>query len=472
MNGFTTQHEKTVFRGEHTNMAEQQPDPFLQALRSHGTHFFLFLLISADLLAALFGFFYGAFVGSWLLAFLYWVLTGIDYLIHRDLLSTVVITILVFTLVYGLIRRLWTAEWRSPRLHMLTISIPLIMLWFLLEVLGVRFGQPTAVVRWIPSLRQVPFPNPFPPHLWPFWQVIGVVWAAGYLYVTHHKPQSPRPQVNIKTVRVPIERLEPEPEPGVDPFHLNGSIVDAILTPKTAPGPQYYKETRIFPLSIIHEHSEKWTILEQQYKNYRAALKRFSVSPVRRLSIPSQAMSYKGKGAIGWQKHQLVLPEDLFLPENAELLSGYLAHELAYFQGIDLWVRDLTTHYPNEITRKEWQRILIGNVQVLPTAIKIWYLPGWEHDRTKDGDVFTHLVGEGPKLKRRIQYLETADRVLESSASLNPDSPTSAERIMQLEGLMNVEHEQMRAYGLVPPTEEPVVTQPRRLKKGTRKPPQ
>ncbi len=452
-------------------MAEQQPDPFLQALWSHGTHFFLFLLISTDLLAALYGFVYGAFVGSWVLAFLYWVLTQLDALIHRDILSTVVVTILVGTLVYGLIRRLWTREWRSPRLHMLTISIPLIVLWLLLEVLGVRFGQPTALVQWLPQLAQGPFPNPFarPFRLWPLWQWTGIFRAASYLYFTHRDPMPTREVVNIRTIPVRIEVPEPdlEPESGVDPFHL-GQVVDATPRSTTPPEPQYREETHIFPLSIIHEHSEKWDILEECYKSYQAALLRFRIPPVRNLRIPQQSYSYASRGNIGWHKHAPVIPDSLFRPQFRDSLRGYLAHEISFLQGLDLWVRDLLDYYPNEI-RGWWLLLLFGNAIVLPTIVKVKFTPGWDHDRTKDGDVFAHAVGAGAELKHECQQKQALGDEMPSSATLDPENPTLAERIMQLEGLLNSEYEQMRAYGLVPPAEKPLAPPQQRLKKGTRK---
>ena len=453
-------------------MAEQQPDPFLLALRSHGTHFFLFLLISADLLAALFGFVYGVFVGSWLLAFLYWVLTQLDALIHRDLLSTVVITTLIVTLVYGLIRRLWTGEWRSPRLHMLTISIPLVILWLLLGMLGVGFGQPTTLVQWIPKLAQLPFPNPFTKwfHLWPLWQWTGIFGAASYLYFTHRNPMPSREAVNIRTIPVRIEVPMPElePEPGIDPFDLQRGVVDSTPKAKMPPEPQYREETRIFPLSIIHEHSAKWNILEECYKGYQAALLRFRIPPVRNLRIPQQSWSYASRGNIGWHQHTPVIPDTLFRPEFRDALRGYLAHEIAFKQGLDLWVRDLLDYFPNEIG-PWWVPLLFGDAIVLPTLVKIIYMPGWNHDRTKDADMFAHAVGAGADLKYECQQKQARGDEMPSSATLDPENPTLAERIMQLEGLLNIEYKQMRTYGLVPPAEKPLAPPQQRLKKAARK---
>lgn len=448
-------------------MAAQQSNPFLLALRSRGTHFFLFLLISADLLAVLFGFTYGAVVGSWGLAFLSWVLIGLDALIHRDLFSTVVITILVLTLVYGLIRGLWTEEWHSPRLHMLTIGVPVIVLWVLLEVLGLHLGQPTAVVQWIPQAQQ-PFPRPFPVQLWPLWPWTGICGAVSYFYTTHRHRRPSREVVNIQMLPVRRDAPAPEQVPGADPFLLRApnQVIDA--TPelsRTPEAPDREEEAHVFPLSLIHEHSEQWSILEECYHSYRAALLRFSIPPVRFLQIPEQSWSYASKGNIGWKKHAPVIPESLFRPHLRDILRGYLAHELAFRQGLDLWVRDLLDFYPNDI-RGQWSRLLLGNAIVLPTLVKVRLTRGWDRDRTKDGDVFAHMVGAGAELKHECQRQQAQDEVMPSSAALDPDNPPLAERIMLLEGLLNREYEQMRAYGLIPPAEKPLVPPQHQLKKG------
>ncbi len=395
-------------------MTEQQSDPLLRALRSHGTHFFLFLLVCADGLAAAFGFGYGATVCAWLLSFLYWLTALVDFYVHRDLLATLLVAALIVTTVGSLIYQIFKKHWQTTFEWMITFAIIFILLWFLLEAFGVTFGHPGSLVTWIPSLRQVPFPNPFPLwpfHLWPLWQWTGMLWALWYLYSTHRKVRSSRPQVNVKTVRIRLATPEPSPTPaesGVDPLHQNlntnetggyswqaNRIVDAVPTPKPNPEPQYRDEVRVFPLSVIHEHSEQWNILEECYKGYREALKRFRTPPLRRLRIPPRALTYSGQGKIGWYKHQLVLPDMLFLPEYRALLSCYLAHEISFIQGIDLWVRDLLTHYPSE-TRGLWKRLLIGNALVIPTLIKVWYEPGWQYDRTLDADVFAQIVGREP----------------------------------------------------------------------------
>ncbi|GLV61192.1 hypothetical protein KDH_80080 [Dictyobacter sp. S3.2.2.5] len=448
-------------------MAAQHPDPFLLALRSRGTHFFLFLLISADLLAALFGFAYGAVVGSWGLAFLSWVLAGLDTLIHQDLLSTVVVTILLLTLVYGLLRRLWSRKWRSSWLHMLTVGMPLLVLWVLLEVLGVHLGQPTALVLWIPHLAQGPVPRPFPVHLWPLWPWTGICGAVRYLYTTHRHRRPSREVVNIQMLPVRRDAPAPEQVPGADPFLLRtpNQVIDA--TPelsRTPEVPHREEEAHVFPLSLIHEHSEKWLILEECYHSYRAALLRFSIPPVRSLQIPEQSWSYASKGNIGWKEHAPVIPESLFRPHLRDILRGYLAHELAFRQGLDLWVRDLLDFYPNNI-RRQWSRLLLGNAIVLPTLVKETLTRGWDRDRTKDGDVFAHLVGAGAELKHECQRQHALDEEMPSSATLDPDNPPLAERIMLLEGLLNQEHDQMRAYGLVPPAEKPLISPQRRLTK-------
>lgn len=464
-------------------MAEQRSNPLFQALQTHGTHFFLFLIIFADGLATSLGFYYGATVCAWVLSFLFWLIAYADFYVHRDLLATIVVILLMITLAYGLIYRLFTESWKKPRAHMLSIAIVLILLWFVLEVCGLTLGHSSTFVTWIPPLELMPFPNPFslwPVHLWPLWQWTGCTWAAGYLYFAHRKRRSPRPDVNVRKVRIRIQ--EPEPEPSVKSFHPNtnetgrrayfNNIVDAVPTPKPATRePQYREEARVFPLSVIHEHSEPWNILEQRYQNYRAALKRFRISPVRRLSIPPQALSYSSKGLIGWHKHKPVLPETLFRLERRKLLSGYYAHEVAFFQGVDLWVRDLLTYYPNEVTRGSCMLLLLGYGLVIPTWIKVHYQRGWEYDRTKDADVFAYFVGEGPNLKGLFEQLQADDRNMPSSATLDPEHPTLAERIGQLDGLMNQENEQMRSYGLVPPDELPLVEQQRLKNKRTRQPP-
>lgn len=279
-----------------------------------------------------------------------------------------------------------------------------------------------------------------------------------------------REAVNIRSipVRIEVPMPEPEPEPGIDPFHLQSQVVDSTPRAKMSPEPQYREETHIFPLSIIHEHSEKWHILEECYKGYQAALLRFRIPPVRNLRIPQQSWSYASKGMIGWHQHAPVIPDTLFRPERRELLRAYLAHEIAFKQGLDLWVRDLLDYFPNEIG-PWWVPLLFGNAIVLPTLVKVIYTPGWNHDRTKDGDVFAHAVGAGPDLKYECKKMQALDDEMPSSATLDPDNPTLAERIMQLEGLIHIEYEQMRAYGLVPPTEKPLAPPQQRLKKATHK---
>jgi hypothetical protein len=372
-------------------MAAQQPNPLLQALRSHGTSFFLFIMICADLLAAVLSFVYGAWVGSWILAFLHWMLT-----------------------------------WKA-------------------------------------------FPTPIPLRLWPLWQYTGLLWGGGYLFTTHHTRRYPRPDVNVKTKRipVPVDTQESEAPPLPEP-PLFETIVDLFGSPKrqvivdappaTQPMPReqgYRIETRIFPLSLIHQHAEKWETLERYYHEYRDALTRFRTHPLRKLTIPPQAYYYESIGHIGWQHHELVIPERLFHPKNKELLPGYLAHELAFRQQSDLWLRDLLSHYAND-TFEQWAGILVGDFQALPTTIKVWYMPRWEYDRTKDGDIFAYLLGQGPLLKRHFQRLIEKEKPMPSSATLNTESPTLSERIGQLEGLINHEYEQMRSYGLEPPQETPL----------------
>jgi hypothetical protein len=356
---------------------------------------------------------------------------------------------------------------------MLTISIPLVIGWLLLEGFGVRFGQPTTLVQWIPKLTPVGFPSPFTSwfHLWPLWQWTGILGAAGYLYFTHRHPLPSREAVNIQTIPVRIEAPLPElePESGVDPFHLGSQVVDARQPGSRPPAePQFREETHIFPLSMIHQRSLKWDILEDCYKGYQAALLRFHIPPVRNLRIPQQSWSYASRGDIGWHHHAPVIPDTLFRAEFRDALRGYLAHEIAFKQGLDLWVRDALDYFPNEIG-PWWIPLLFGNAIILPTLVKILYMPGWNHDRTKDADLFAHAVGAGAELKHECQLKQVRGDEMPSSAMLDPESPTLAERIMQLEGLLKQEYEQMHAYGLTPPAEKPVAVPQKRLKKGAHK---
>jgi hypothetical protein len=214
--------------------------------------------------------------------------------------------------------------------------------------------------------------------------------------------------------------------------------------------PQIVTEVRFFPLSKIHPHEARWNLLEQCYKSYRTALERFTTKPIRHLCIPPQASHYERKGPLGWKGREPVFPEPLLHPELAETLAPWLAHEVAFYNGLDLWTRDLLACYPNEVNKRLWTRVLIGNFLVLPTLVKILYMPGWEHDRVKDGDLFSYFVGQGPNLKHLLQKTQAQGKKVPSSASLNPDRPTLSERIGQLEGLINQEQTHLREHSLIP----------------------
>lgn len=229
-------------------------------------------------------------------------------------------------------------------------------------------------------------------------------------------------------------------------------VVDAAPVPKEAlTEPQTVTEVQLFPLSKLHPHEAKWNLLEQCYKSYRAALERFTTKPVRHVRIPPQASYYERKGPLGWNGREPVFPEPLLHPELAETLAPWLAHEVAFYNGLDLLVRDVLAFYPNEVTTRLWSGVLIGNFLILPTVVKILYLPGWEHDRVKDGDLFSYFVGQGPNLKHLLQKTQAQGKKVPSSASLNPDRPTLSERIGQLEGLINQEQAHLREHGFVPP---------------------